>query len=411
VVTTVRRIEEQIASAGAINLEELGGVESIWRESDELASGPYFEEIVRALLRGWSSIDVADAKRFILSGVRTQQLPNRLDGAIEAVLAEPFAVDLIGADLGSELLERAKTRGDARSALLAALALEGALQLAIGGYLNRYLVLASLTGVDAREDLVFAQRVARLLGVAHDHWRDPELVAALDRLAAVHGAEADVAVELGLARLVTAVTANTPDKVADELEAARTMFETAEHTEEGRDDATAFRLICTCLLDLASGARGELIAPVVDELRASLEMATLWLHGLERRWLSPRASAGVEWLRLLTAIERAATNVDEPSWYRPAEAVAETVDAYASARAVRLVVRSQEVALPGVAAIVEPRIEAGFARHAGLRAHLTRWLEDEQDGGDDERHRVAATLLGKLAASEVGQWPFRAPFS
>ena len=185
------------------------------------------------------------------------------------------------------------------------------------------------------------------------------------------------------------------------------IFETAGRIEEGRDDAVAFGLVARCLLDLASGRGATAIRAYLPRLRETVLMAGLWHRGLHEGWLASRTSSAVDWLRLLSSIERAVANVDEASWYAPAEVLAQTLDVYSAVRSVRVVVRRSEIGAPGLTAIVGPLIESGFVRHEGLRAHLSRWLELEGSSGDNERTRAAVELQARLATPEAGQQPFR----
>ena len=404
-VNILARLEAQLTDSGVVDIPSLGGAGAVL--VDEVASSAFLDDVVAAVASAWTETASPESRSWILLGLRTNGHVVRFANALDALLGTPALLDDLGPEMASALLERSRSRTGARDALIAAIALEAALRLAVGGYGNRHAVLAALTEVTAAEDIMFAMRVARLLGVAYDWWPDEEVRRSLEVVAQVPGAEADAAVELGMTHLRDAVSAGDRREVLASLEVAQRWFERAEATEEDREDAAGLRLLCGILLDLASDAPPATIGARVEELRVSTATSALYLRGAPLSWLRPRATTAVELFRLVEALSRARTLVDEPSWRRPGEALAETLDAYTALRSVQVVVRSQERSMPGIAAIVEPAIEAGFVRQEGLRHHLRSWLEEVAAEGDESRRVAALSILAKAETGKAGQRPFR----
>lgn len=408
-MTVLKRLENQLAATGMIDFADLGGVEAAL--VDVVAASPYFDAVVAPLAGRWPELASAEARSWLLGGLQTNPHPTRLANALDEILDIPAVLDDVGSEMARVLLERARVRGNAADALLAATSLEGALRLAIGGYVPRYSVLAVLIEVAGPEDFVFAARAARLLGAAYDSWPEADLRAALIRVAAIPGAEGDAAVELGMTYLRDALAGDSVDAVVLSLRTALDWFERGERVEEDREDARALRLVCGILIDLAMGTEPGAIEAQTDELCETAALAALYERDASRSWLHPRATAALELSRLLAALIAARVRVSEPSWYRPAESLEATLDAYLALRGVRVVVRSEQHLTPGIAVIIEPAIEAGFIRNEGLRHHLKTWLEMAVSGGDDARRQAAQTILARVQAERPGQPPFRGGLS
>lgn len=237
--------------------------------------------------------------------------------AANTVISSSSLRERISARLMKALELRVENRPGPMQNLVAAYALEALFRLALTGVISKFSPLRIMASLDSDPDGIFAAHAAKLTGAAFHVWRDDELLATLDRLRNTPDAEGEASFELGLARLSLALDAESTDKVLLELETAYALFKRAQHTDDDRSDATAYCFV----IDLVRGFWREASEL---ELHPSLQGLTTAVSDRARQfnryqlpdWLETRSDRDTQWTRLVRATQRAASDLQKPSWLK-----------------------------------------------------------------------------------------------
>jgi len=404
-VNVVAEVERRLELGSELSLAAVGGADSLIAQADDIADSVVFNELVRIVGREWPEVSVATRAARIVDaatlGFARSTRPVCLADAIDALLAsQPFAKH-VGKGVARTLATRSVGERKDRP-LIAAHCLEGALRLALAGYASRHTVLEAFEELTGDEPDLFTRKVARLLGVAFDAWRDSAIVDTLHRLLQVDGSEDEVAFELGVASLSFALDADSADAVGQRLVDARGWFARAERGAEGRTDAIAYGAAVDAVSGFASGSTDA--AAMAAKLNAAMLDET-WIFGRKRAtWLQPRAVATVAWGRLALDLANAGAQLRRESWFEASSTLGQVLQTY---RCTRSVHRAGELA-----SIVEPTIEAAFVTRQGLLAHLDDYLGREDAGLDRDtaerlrdriRLRAGAPPTGKAPRTDTGQ--------
>jgi hypothetical protein len=161
--------------------------------------------------------------------------------------------------------------------------------------------------------------------------------------------------------------------------------------DEERHDARLFGLAIDALLAFSQNGSDLNLNEAVDEFGELLRLRLLWLSGTHESWLAPRATAEIEWYRLVVLLREASALLARPSWLDARTSLDQVLQAYSASRAIRIYVREGEQS--GLPALIEPRIEARFIEEEGLRAHLEDALSEEHQTAAEPREREAAELI------------------
>jgi hypothetical protein len=393
-VTLESRISELRATGTTVTLSALGGEDVLLVDSDN-ATGPYFADVAEAVVNSWGVADHQKAWRLIATGLRQNTSPLVLANAGDHLFTEA-AVPILqdhASDLLDICLDRAKTRGSTeRTAYSAAIMLDVATRLTIGGWSDRFALLSVLTRVQAAEPGIFVRLVARLAGRCFERWRDPETRALLNRCLDNEEASVDAAFELGVASFAEALERDSQDSVLGGLEASRAWFERATRAEENRSDAEMFQTITEIFSAFHAGLGINVIADLVNCLRSTLLVRSAWME--RAIWREPQPTAAVEWWRLCEQL-LVATRAMRPSFLDPVPYLMQLVEAYVAHRSIRLPVIGAPAG-EGAIHILQPPIVAAFVRHEGMRQHLQDWLEQQGESLDPTPRAGASSLLEQV---------------
>lgn len=383
------RLREALHAGRRPTLREVGGIEAVFAELDELVRSEHAAELVELV------IDDApqQAGQVVAASVATNDNPLILARIFDGLIAAEHLADEITSELADPVRTRIADRSDRRSAHRAAVVLDGAVRLALMTRLSRHVVLAELTAVRVDEADLFSVTAARAAGRCHDHWPDPELRAALERLLnSVPDGEA--AFELGISELALAFGADDEPAVLAAMDRARALFATAMDAEEDRLDASAFASVIDALMAFASQGSPQLVAEAADAVTAAVDAHELWLDGMHVPWPAPRALALAEWSHLAGLLRRAARELEADSWLRPVEVLPDILRVYRATRSLPLARHGLDAT--GVESVLMPRIEARFIESSGLRAHVADWLDElseDHELGDAARELLAAAQV------------------
>ncbi|MCS3835811.1 hypothetical protein HNR03_000391 [Pseudomonas sp. JAI111] len=399
-VSVLSLIEDHLGSGTSITVSSLGGVRAIESEADIVARAPYLD--VFACLASEAELqdtEVLDA--LLLRGFAETDNASSFRDAANTVISSSSLRERISARLTKALELRVENRSEPMQNLLAAYALEALFRLALTGVISKFSPLRIMASLDSDPDPdgIFAAHAAKLTGAAFHVWRDDELLATLDRLRNTTEAEGEASFELGLAHLSLALDAESIDKVLLELETAYTLLKRAQHTDDDRADATAY---CFAI-DLVRGFWREASEL---ELRPSLQGLTKAVSDRARQlnryqlpdWLETRSDRDIQWARLVIATQRAASDLQKPSWLKAWSVMEQLLIVYDA--------DSSFQTQGGLGRLLQPRIEASFVRERGLLGHLDEllsensWMQVHADTSNLLRARITQLKDGSVPAGK-----------
>jgi hypothetical protein len=388
-MVTVTAILDSWTSPTSPDLQALGGESAVYDDADVLFSGPHLAAVITTLLSRWQQLEDPDrAGELIVDGVSKTTRLLELQDSLDAILERPAFLESYGLRLSSALLGRVPQRDSDNRAALAAASLGGALRLELGGWAGQRLaVAAALQAVSESENELFAVPVARLLGIAYEMWRFPELKAAISRLELAPAAAEDARHEKAIASLADALGAETRDALLTGLETAHGLFARA-----GREDSAVFRIGIEAVTAFATGGSAA-VGPLAEDLTARVRKRALGYFGMNPTWTSPRFDAEHEWVRLswlLAGAQRSGEGI------APETIAAQLFKAYVASRTLNLTMRSSQGR--GISALVEPAIESELLHDAEMRRTVLAFLGSsavaEEDRTAADRLR-AALISGK----------------
>ncbi|WP_330301517.1 hypothetical protein, partial [Streptomyces sp. NBC_00589] len=352
---------------------ELGGEDTLWQHMDDLAASRLWFRAAETLLAEWDTLNHPDhAATFITRALTTTTSPAAADDILDQIVEHPGYLQHAAGPLNNIALERSRNHSAPLDAELAGIFLEAALRLALPGTTSRYGLFDRLVDpTAATAPPAFARRTVRALGTAYEHWREHDLLTALQRFTntAVHG---DAAYELAMCHLADA--ANAPDRptLLQAFTTARSLLQQAVHADEDRPDAIAYLAAIDAVLAFDTGHTPALTT-ATQQLRRSLTEHAMWLTGTRTHWRAGRYDTEAAWYTLSADLEHADAHLDKPLTTWPNQTIQHILAAYTAHRSVRL---QPADAVPGLKVLVAPRIEDAFAHREGLLLHLRGLLAD-----------------------------------
>lgn len=375
-------------------LDDLGGEESLWQQADTLAASPLWFRVAETLLAEWDTLHHPDqAATFVTRALTTTTSPAAADDLLDQLVEHPGYLQRASFQLNIAALERSRHHSTPLEAELAGVFIEAALRLALPGPTKPYALLDRLVDPDATTaPTAYARRVVRALSTAYEHWRDSDLLIALERFShtAVHG---DAVYELAMCHLADA--ANAPDRLTllQAFATARDLLQQAIDADEDRPDATAFLAALDAVLAFDAGDTTTLSA-ATGQLRRSLTEHAMWLTGTRTHWRAGRYDTEAAWYTLSCSLDHADAHLDQPLTAWPNQTIQHILTAYTAHRSVRL--QPADAAL-GFQVLVAPRIETAFASRQGLLLHLRAVVADAPDDWDAEAaHQLLQAIDHRL---------------
>lgn len=275
------------------------------------------------------------------------------------------------------------------------IALEGWLRLALGGWTSSTLRLRG--ALSSRASEASTGRAAadpylvRSLGAALDQWADTELEQAMVQLTQNEDVQCDIAFELGMSRLRSAVQATEMSAAVDALEQAVELF--ADANEEGdRPDALAFGTACTAVRNFLKG--GRVTSADISHINDAVSEWYVGFLGLAPQWRRARAETAGAWAGLLVDLNRV-NDLHETTWMEPLRLLSDVGSIYVSHHSSQLIAKPvadsaacQEPASPatspnapatgeipsGKTMWLSPALDASLAATAHSLDLVDRWL-------------------------------------
>ncbi|MER7455632.1 hypothetical protein [Micromonospora sp. NPDC126480] len=395
-------------------ITDLGGLGVLLDEAPSLARGPHLPYLLRAVAQAPTQLSEAALKA--------------LTAAIEAGIRDPFAAWVLAEALDTlyqhpDLMSRyskntaaalARHAADAlqgnRDPAYAHPAIAGLLQLSISGHANPHRVLLVLTEIDGTEPIEALERLPLLIGVAHDHYGEGQLITVLQTLEQHPGlppaARNDARYELAVVALRAGLRSADRAEVTRLLRDAAMLMHRVDAAQEARLDARAYGLALDAVLLFAGLDSGpapairDRIATNAHSLSAVVTQRAAWSCRMHQpRWLEARGNIEAAWARLVTTLTSAATHLHEPSWYHASTVLTGVLQVYEASRAVY----SHPPEMGGLETLVSPPVEAAFIHELGLLHHLDQALEVDPDlAAHPDARRLADAISVRRAALGTG---------
>jgi hypothetical protein len=389
----------------------LGGWERLARDAADLADSPVLPPLVYLVAReaansGDRTDSYPEAMRRVSAAVTSTTNPAILIDSLEALLNSGPALNEVGAILAKALENAVQefldlSDPDSRAALRTAGALEARTRLALCGIGSPFALLALLERFDAPLPKPLGIAVVRAVGVAVDHWPHAASLAGVVRLvagidppagrphpgAASEDIASDAAWVLAGIELVSALRAADLPLMLRNLEASAGYLQVAWDTYE-REDAsillTVVKVLCALLdessprpdVDALSTSRLEPHA--LADLAERVRRVNVTAMGLNHWYGDPKRAALLAWTQLADDLGRLREEFKRDSFYKAEVVVDDLLQIYMGSRSTAVV--SHEEDIEGLIRLVQPVIESGFARTAGLLSNLedhTHALEQE----------------------------------
>lgn len=168
-----------LAQGKVPSVNDLGGMEAIAQSVSSVAASPIAAEILATILRSLSEAGGDDAlvwKEPIGTLVQGAMVDTVLIEMIDATDACEHLPQLVIEDVFMAFLQKATNTSGAISAYARAIALEGAFRLALTSRRRQLRLLDMLLSITAADEPQYLQYAAKILGIAHSHWREGEIV-------------------------------------------------------------------------------------------------------------------------------------------------------------------------------------------------------------------------------------------
>lgn len=399
----------------------LGGWDRLARDAADLADSPVLPSLVYLVVQeaantGGRTDSYPEAMRRVSTAVTSTTSPAILIDSLEALLTSGPALNEVGAVLAKALESAVQefldvSDPDSRAALRTAGALEARTRLALSGIGSPFALLALLERFDAPLPKPLGIAVVRAIGVAVDHWPHAASLAAVVRLVAgidppagrprpdadPEDIASDAAWVLAGIELVSALRAANLPLMLHNLEASAGYLQVAWDTYE-REDAsillTVVEVLCALLGESSLRPEADALSTPRLEPHALADLAervrriNVTSMGLNHWYGDPKRATLLAWTQLADDLGRLREEFKRDSFYKAEVVVDDLLQIYMASRSTAVV--SHEEDIEGMLRLVQPVIESGFARTAGLLSNLedhTHALEQElaTAGGDRER--------------------------
>lgn len=359
-------------------VDDLGGFDVIVQATPSLGVSPLASEILSAVLRDASDASVQDVhpwKDLICRLVRAATSDVVLTEMVDALDACQLP-DGTASDVFMAFLQKAVDVSGALTGYARAVALEGAFRLAASDRRMQLRLLDALLGIQVSDESLFLRHAAKIMGIAHSHWREAELVDRLRLFAECEDTAYEACFELGMAGLASALdepkraVANTI--FLDSLQ----WFKKAESLKEAAPEAALYGECLTLLTDFdAHKSDVELRARSVAIQKSAFELLTWHADANAPSWLGARHVQAACWNDLAGTLTSLADSLQQVSWWEPRVVIeCQVLAAYSAGRTI--LKRSRDGYLE---TLLRPRIESSIAKREGQAYLLKCWLKQNRE--------------------------------
>jgi hypothetical protein len=360
------------------SVDTLGGFDVIAQANQSLGTSPWASEILAAVLRNVNDASIQDVHPW-------KDLINHLVRAATSDVVLTEMVDLLDAsqlpdgtasDVFMAFLQKAVDVSGALTGNARAVSLEGAFRLAASDRRMQLRLLDALLGIQVSDESHFLRHAARIMGIAHPHWREAELVDRLRILSECEDTSYEASFELGMAGLASAL--DEPRRaVADSFFVdSLQWFKKAESMKEAAPEAALYGECLTLLTDFdAHKTDVELRARSAAIQKSAFELLAWHTDANSPEWLGARHVQAACWNELAAMLPSLADNLQQASWWEPRVVIeCQVLAAYSAGRTV--LKRSRDGYLES---LLRPRIESSIAQREGQAYLLKCWLKQNRE--------------------------------
>lgn len=364
-----------LISQGKIpSINDLGGLEVIIQSIPSLASSLLAGEILAVILRDLSKTNDDDALKWREPIVTLVQ-----EATVDTVLIEMIDVadgcenlpQKIIDEIFMACLQKATNISATITAYARSIALEGAFRLSLTNRKRQLRLLDKLLSISANDDPEYIRYAAKILGIAHSHWRENEIVNVLKDLEYCNEAAYEVTFELGMAGLTSALDEPNRDIAASYFNEALLWFNKAQTHKETAPEALLYSETLSLLINFeANRTKSELEKQCKKIHTAAFELLAWHNDSSTLTWLGTRHIQASSWNNLANTLISLNESLEELSWWEPAVVIESQVLAAYSAGRTILKRNSQGY----LESLLRPRIENSIGRREGHAYLLKRWL-------------------------------------
>lgn len=379
-------LEARLANSQPITIDDLGGVDKILADADQLYAAPFLD-ILADMISAAPPLEGEQLHDFLVGGFDVARDPQSFRDAIDRLIRSETLRAAMAQPVVAIFTRRIREYATEREALIAAYSLEGLFRLALEGDVSRHRPLLELAEAAPDAPGPFAQHVAKIGGAAFHAWGDDDLLTVLHRLLDNEEAEGEAAFELGLAHLARAFDGGDMATILAGLDTARLLFERACEADDDRSDARAYRSAIDLVHGFAANrSAADMQETLTDLVTAAGDRAEVLRTGCVAPWLAPRQDVDLEWFELARTVQRGADDLARPSWINAAT----TMDRILAVYDATCTIAHGD----GLRSVLRPRVEAAFLRERGLAAHLDDLLSEGQ--WPDAQRKIAQNLRAGL---------------
>ncbi len=398
-----------LAQGKVPSVNDLGGMEAIAQSVSSVAASPIAAEILATILRSLSEAGGDDAlvwKEPIGTLVQGAMVDTVLIEMIDATDACEHLPQLVIEDVFMAFLQKATNTSGAISAYARAIALEGAFRLALTSRRRQLRLLDMLLSITAADEPQYLQYAAKILGIAHSHWREGEIVNVLKGLVDCDEAAYEATFELGMAGLASALDEPQRDVAASFFNEALLWFNKAKALRETAPEASLYSESLTLLTDFeAQRTKQELAERSQTIHKAAFELLAWHTDASVPAWLGARHVQAACWNSLASTLVSLTESLEEVSWWEPAVVIeSQVLAAYSAGRTV--LKRNREGYLE---TLLRPRIETSIGRREGQAYLLKRWvLQNRQHALVPEADAILSGIEHAISHGAEASRPFEA---
>lgn len=382
------------------SVDDLGGFEVIAQAAPSLGASPLAGEILSAVLREANDTSVKDAhpwKDLIDLLVR--------DATSDVVLIE--MVDALDAcqlpggtanNVFAAFLQKATDVSGALTGYARAVALEGAFRLAAFDRRMQLRLLDALLGIQVSDESHFLRHAAKIMGIAHSHWREVELVERLRLFSECEDAAYEACFELGMAGLASALDETKRDVANTIFLDSLQWFKKAESLKGAAPEAALYGECLTLLTDFdAHKTDVELRARSAAIQKSAFELLAWHVDINSPAWLGARHVQAACWNNLAGTLASLADSLQQISWWEPRVVIeCQVLAAYSAGRTI--LKRSRDGYLE---TLLRPRIVSSIAQREGQAYLLKCWLKQNREHEQVPEADAILSGIDRLMAADA----------
>ncbi|QIL82944.1 hypothetical protein G7047_25640 [Diaphorobacter sp. HDW4A] len=382
------------------SVDNLGGFEVIVEATPALGASPFAGEILSAVLRDASNALVKDVHPW----------KDLIDCLVRAAISDVALIEMVDAlnscqlpdgtanDVFMAFLQKAVDVSGAITGYARAVALEGAFRLAASDRRMQLRLLDALLGIQISDEPHFLRHAAKIMGIAHSHWRETELVEKLRIFSECEDAAYEASFELGMAGLAAALDEPKRETANAIFLDSLQWFKKAESLKEAAPEAALYGECLTLLTDFdAHKTNIELRARSATIQKSAFELLAWHADENSPTWLGARHIQAACWNDLAGTLASLADSLQQISWWEPRVVIeCQVLAAYSAGRTI--LKRSRDGYLE---TLLRPRIVSSIAQREGQAYLLKCWLKQNREHEQIPEADAILSGIDRLMAADA----------